>query len=117
MLAHQNALKLQSGQPIDTAAYWSDPGPLTIHGHTYTSEQLGYAGAAQSSGPEPIFISQSLQVAGTNTFTVPGYTGTVSGIQPGRYYTLEQLQQAGLPAGQPDAQMHPGSWATPPVSA
>lgn len=112
MLAHQNALKLESGQPIDTAAYWSDPGPLTINGHTYTSEQLGYAGPGQSSGAEPIYISQAHQVAGTDTFRVPGYTGTVQGIQPGRYYTLEQLQQAGLPAGQPDAQVHPGSWAS-----
>lgn len=111
MLAHENALKLESGQPIDTAAYWSDPGPLTINGHTYSAKELGYAGAAQSSGPEPIYISQSNQVAGTNTFTVPGYTGTVSGIQPGRYYTLQQLEQAGLPTGQPDAQIYPGSWS------
>jgi hypothetical protein len=29
--------------------------------------------------------------------------------QPGRYYTLQQLEQAGLKAGQPDAQFHPGS--------
>jgi len=113
MLAYENAVRLESGQPIDTSAYWSDPGPRTINGHTYTSQQLGYAGPCQSSGPEPIWISQADQVPGTDTFNVPGYQGTVSGIQPGRYYTLAQLQQAGLPSGQPDTQYYPGSWTQP----
>src|ERR1022692_977981 len=60
----------------------------------------------------PIYISQANQIQGTNTFSVPGYTGTVTGIQPGLYYTLQQLEQAGLQSGQPDAQFHPGSWTT-----
>jgi len=110
-LAYTNAQRLESGQPIDTAAYWSDPGSLTINGHTYTSKQLGYAGPGQSSGPEPIYISESNQIAGTKTFSVPGYTGTVTGVQAGRFYTLQQLEQAGLPSGQADAQFEPGSWS------
>jgi hypothetical protein len=110
LMAEQNAQRLASGQPIDTAAYWSDPGSVTMGGTTYTSKQLGYCGLAQSSGAEPIFISQANQVAGTDTFTVPGYEGTVKGIEAGRYYTLDQLQHAGLKAGQPDAQFYPGSW-------
>jgi len=109
MLAIENAERLASGQPIDTTAYWSDPGPITLDGVTYTSQQLGYAGPGQSSGPEPIYVSQANQV-GTDTYSVPGYNGTVTNIQPGRYYTLQQLEQAGLTAGQPDAQFHPGSW-------
>jgi hypothetical protein len=111
-LALENAERLQSGQPIDTTAYWSDPGSITLGGQTYTSQQLGYAGPGQSSGPQPIYISQANNIQGTDTFSVPGYSGTVAGIQPGRYYTLQQLEQAGLQAGQPDAQFHPGSWTT-----
>ncbi|MGD0364953.1 MAG: hypothetical protein ABSC93_29085 [Bryobacteraceae bacterium] len=109
-LAEENAGRLASGQPIDTTAYWADPGPMTVNGITYTSQELGYAGPGQSSGPQPIFISQANQIPGTNTFSVPCYNGTVSGIQPGRYYTLQQLEKAGLPAGQADGQAHPGSW-------
>ncbi|HLY19141.1 MAG TPA: hypothetical protein VKR61_18060 [Bryobacteraceae bacterium] len=111
-LALENAQRLALGQPIDTAAYWSDPGPLNFDGHTYTSQELGYCGAGQSSSPEPIYISQGNQIPGTNTFSVPGYSGAVTGIQPERYYTLQQLEQAGLKSGQPDAQFHPGSWST-----
>jgi len=109
LLANENAQRLASGQPIDTAAYWSDPGPVNYDGVIYTSHELGYAGPGQSSGPEPIYISQA--IPGTNTFSVPGYSGTVTGLQPNRYYTLQQLEQAGLKAGQPDAQFHPGSWS------
>lgn len=109
-LAMENAGRLASGQPIDTTAYWSDPGSITLDGTTYSSAQLGYAGLAQSSGPQPIYISCANEVA-PNTFSVPGYTGTVTGIQPGRFYTLQQLQQAGLSTGQPDGQFHPGSWS------
>jgi hypothetical protein len=112
LLANENAQRLAAGQPIDTAAYWSDPGPVSYDGVTYTSQELGYAGPGQSSGPEPIYISQGEQIQGTNSFMVPGYNGTVTGIQPNRYYTLQQLEQAGLKAGQPDAQFHPGSWTT-----
>ena len=111
-LAIENAGRLASGQAIDTAAYWADPGSIDFEGHTYTAQQLGYAGPGQSSGPEPIFISQVDQIAGTNTFSVPGYTGTVTGIQPGKYYTLKQLEDAGLPSGQTVAQDQPGSWTT-----
>jgi hypothetical protein len=111
-LALENLQRLESGQPIDTTAYWSDPGAITTGGHTYTSQELGYAGPGQSSGPQPIYISIANQIQGTDTFSVPGYTGTVTGIQPGRYYTLQQLEQAGLKSGQPDAQFHPGSWST-----
>jgi hypothetical protein len=111
-LALENAQRLASGQPIDTAAYWSDPGPITFEGKTYTSQELGYAGPGQSSGPEPIYISQGDEIPGTNTFSVPGYSGTVTGIQPNCYYTLQQLENAGLPAGQPNAQFQPGSWTT-----
>ncbi|HTT65902.1 MAG TPA: hypothetical protein VMG35_28825, partial [Bryobacteraceae bacterium] len=107
LLATQNAERLASGQPIDTAAYWSDPGPVTLNGVTYTSQELGYAGPGQSSGPEPIYISIGHQIPGTDKFSVPGYSGTVTGIQPNRYYTLQQLEQAGLQVGQPDAQYHP----------
>ena len=110
-LAYSNAQRLLAGEPIDTAAYWSDPGPLTIGGKTFTSQQLGYAGPGQSSGPEPIWISDANQV-GANTFTVPGYSGTVTGIQPGRFYTLQQLEQAGLKTGQPEARFVPGSWSS-----
>jgi hypothetical protein len=110
-LALENAQRLASGQPIDTSAYWSDPGPVTVNGQTFTSQELGYAGPGQSSGAEPIYISLGDQVAGTNNFVVPGYSGTVTGVQAGRYYTLQQLEQAGLKAGQPDTQFHPGSWA------
>ena len=110
-LALENLGRLQSGQPIDTTAYWSDPGPITTGGVTYTSAQLGYAGPGQSSGPQPIYISEANQV-GPDTYSVGGYSGTVTGIQAGRFYTLQQLEQAGLPAGQPDAQFHPGSWST-----
>jgi len=109
-LAQTNAQRLASGQAIDTSAYWSDPGPVTLDGVTYTSAQLGYCGPGQSSGPEPIYIAANNQV-GTNTFTVPGYSGTVTGIQPNRYYTLQQLEAAGLKAGQPNAQLNPGSWS------
>ena len=109
-LALSNAERLASGQPIDTSAYWSDPGPVTLNGVTYTSAQLGYCGPGQSSGAEPIYISQANQV-GPDTFTVGGYSGTVTGIQPGRFYTLQQLEQAGLSSGQPDNQFHPGSWS------
>jgi hypothetical protein len=108
-LANENALRLASGQPIDTTAYWSNPGSITVGGTTYTAQELGYAGPGQSSGPQPIYISSANQV-GANTFSVPGYNGTVTGIQPGRYYTLQQLEQAGLKSGQPDAQFQPGSW-------
>jgi len=111
-LAINNAQRLANGQAIDTAAYWSDPGSINYDGVTYTAQQLGYAGPGQSSGPEPIYISQSDQVQGTNEYTVPGYSGTVTGIQPNCYYTLQELQQAGLPSGQPDAQYNPGSWST-----
>jgi hypothetical protein len=114
LLANENAQRLASGQPIDTTAYWSDPGPITVNGQTYTSQELGYAGPAQSSGAEPIYISQGDQIPGTNTFSVPGYSGTVTGLQPDRYYTLQQLEQAGLKSGQPDAQFHPGSWSSTP---
>jgi hypothetical protein len=110
-LALENAQRLESGQPIDTTPYWSNPGSITVGGTTYTAQELGYAGPAQSSGPQPIYISSANQV-GANTFSVPGYNGTVSGITPGRYYTLQQLEQAGLKAGQPDAQFQPGSWTT-----
>ena len=113
-LALENAQRLASGQPIDTGAYWSDPGPLSFEGTTYTSQELGYAGPEQSSGPQPIYISQGDQIPGTNNFSVPGYSGTVTGIQANGYYTLEQLENAGLKAGQPDAQFHPGSWTTTP---
>ncbi|MGA2134480.1 MAG: hypothetical protein ABSH50_19490 [Bryobacteraceae bacterium] len=109
-LAQSNAQRLASGQPIDTSAYWSDPGPVTLNGTTYTSAQLGYCGPGQSSGPEPIYIASNNQV-GPDTFTVPGYSGTVKGIQPNQYYTLQQLEKAGLQTGQPDAQYHPGSWS------
>jgi hypothetical protein len=109
-LALENAQRLATGNAIDTNAYWSDPGSITYGGITYTSQELGYAGPAQSSGPQPICISVANQVQGTNTFTVPGYSGTVTGIQAGCYYTLQQLEQAGLQVGQPDAQFHPGSW-------
>ncbi len=109
-LALENVSRLQSGQPIDTTAYWSDPGPITTGGVTYTSKELGYAGPGQSSGPQPIYISIADKVAG-GAFTVPGYSGTVTGVQPGRYYTLAQLEQAGLKTGQPDGQFHPGSWS------
>ena len=115
-LAMENAQRLASGQPIDTGAYWSDPGPISFEGQTYTSQELGYTGPGQSSGPEPIYISQGDLVPGTNTFSVPGYSGTVTGIQPNCYYTLQQLEDAGLTAGQPDAQFHPGSWTTTPAS-
>ncbi len=111
LLSNENANRLATGSAIDTSAYWSDPGPVTVNGHTYTSQELGYAGPCQSSGPQPIYLSANEQIAGTNTFCVPGYTGTVTGLQPGRYYTLQQLEQAGLPSGQPDAQSHPGSWS------
>ena len=111
-LALENAQRLASGQPIDTAAYWSDPGSITFDGHTYTSQELGYAGPGQSAGPEPIYISQGEQIQGTNTFMVPGYQGTVTGIKPNCYYTLQQLEAAGLPSGQPSAQLQPGSWTT-----
>jgi hypothetical protein len=109
-LSLENLERLQSGQPIDTTAYWSDPGPITTGGVTYTSQELGYAGPGQSSGPQPIYISSTGQVPGTDSYSVPGYTGTVTGIQPDRYYTMAQLEQAGLQSGQPDAQFHPGSW-------
>jgi hypothetical protein len=109
-LALENAQRLATGNAIDTNAYWSDPGPVTYGGTTYSSQELGYAGQGQSSGPQPIYISVANQVQGTNTFTVPGYSGTVTGIQAGCYYTLQQLEQAGLQAGQADAQFHPGSW-------
>lgn len=112
-LALENAGRLSSGQAIDTSAYWSDPGSITMGGKTYTSQQLGYAGPAQSSGPEPIYISEADRIPGTDTFSVGGYTGTVTGIQPGNSYTLQQLEQAGLPAGQPEGQFQPGSWTTP----
>jgi hypothetical protein len=111
-LALENANRLASGQPIDTTAYWSDPGSIATGGQTYTAQELGYAGPGQSSGPEPIYISQANQIQGTDTFSVGGYTGTVTGIQPGRYYTLQQLEQAGLKAGQPNGQFQPGSWTT-----
>jgi hypothetical protein len=114
LLANENAQRLASGQPIDTAAYWSDPGPVDYAGTIYTSQELGYAGPAQSAGPEPIYISQGEQIQGTNTFMVPGYSGTVTGIKANQYYTLQQLEQAGLKAGQPDAQYYPGSWTTTP---
>ncbi|HTT64475.1 MAG TPA: hypothetical protein VMG35_21635, partial [Bryobacteraceae bacterium] len=68
LLATQNAERLASGQPIDTAAYWSDPGPVTLNGVTYTSQELGYAGPGQSSGPEPIYISIGHQIPGTDKF-------------------------------------------------
>jgi hypothetical protein len=110
LMAEQNAQRLASGQPIDTSAYWSDPGSVTMDGTTYSAKELGYSGPAQSSGPEPIYISAANQVQGTDTFTVPGYEGTVKGIEPGKYYSLQQLEQAGLKSGQPDAQYHPGSW-------
>ena len=110
-LAYNNAQRLLAGEPIDTAAYWSDPGPLTLGGRTFTSQELGYAGPGQSSGPEPIWISDANQV-GPDTFTVPGYSGTVSGIKPGHFYTLEQLEKAGLPPGQPEGRFVPGSWST-----
>lgn len=109
-LAVMNAQRLASGQPIDTSAYWSDPGSLNYDGHVYTSAELGYAGPGQSSGPEPIYISSGNQIPGTNNFMVPGYSGIVTGIQPNKFYTLQQLEQAGLKAGQPDTQYHPGSW-------
>lgn len=111
-LALENLDRLQSGQPIDTTAYWSDPGPITTGGVTYTAQELGYAGPGQSSGAQPIYISDANRLQGTDTFSVPGYAGAVTGIQPGRYYTLQQLEQAGLKAGQPDGQFHPGSWTT-----
>jgi hypothetical protein len=110
-LALENAQRLASGQPIDTAAYWSNPGSISYDGTTYTSAELGYAGPGQSSGPEPIYIALGNQIPGTDTYSVPGYSGTVKGITPG-FYTLQQLEQAGLKAGQPDAQIHPGSWTT-----
>jgi hypothetical protein len=117
LLALGNAQRLATGQAIDTAAYWSDPGTISFEGQTYTAQELGYAGPGQSSGPEPIYISQNDQVPGTNTFTVPGYSGTVKGLQPNCYYTLQQLEQAGLKSGQPDAQYHPGSWSEIPSSS
>ncbi|HXM40247.1 MAG TPA: hypothetical protein VN924_03295 [Bryobacteraceae bacterium] len=111
-LALENAGRLASGQAIDTTAYWSDPGSITMGGQTYTAQQLGYAGPGQSSGPLPIYISEADRNAGTDTFSVGGYTGTVTGIQPGKFYTLQQLEQAGLPAGQSSGQFQPGSWTT-----
>ncbi|HUE22977.1 MAG TPA: hypothetical protein VMQ86_14930 [Bryobacteraceae bacterium] len=111
-LALENAGRLSSGQAIDTSAYWADPGSISMGGQTYTAQQLGYAGVEQSSGPQPIFISQANQIAGTDTFSVGGYNGTVTGITPGKYYTLQQLEQAGLQTGQPDGQYNPGSWTT-----
>ena len=111
-LAIENAGRLASGQAIDTAAYWADPGSINFEGHTYTAQELGYVGPGKSSGPEPIFISTCNQIIGTDTFSVPGYNGTVTGIQPGKYYTLAQLEAAGLPAGQPNEQLQPGSWST-----
>lgn len=113
-LAMENAQRLSWGQAIDTTAYWSDPGSINYEGVTYTSQELGYAGPCQSAGPQPIYISVANQIQGTDTFTVPGYSGTVKGIQAGKYYTLQQLEAAGLPSGQPDAQFHPGSWTTAP---
>ncbi len=114
-LALENAERLASGQAIDTAAYWSDPGSLSYDGHLYTAQELGYSGPAQSSGAEPIFISDSDKIAGTNTYSVPGYSGTVTGLKPNGWYTLQQLEEAGLKSGQPDAQFHPGSWSLPPA--
>ncbi|HVN05679.1 MAG TPA: hypothetical protein VMT86_14755 [Bryobacteraceae bacterium] len=111
-LAIENAQRLASGQPIDTSAYWTDPGSIDYNGQVFTAQDLGYAGPGQSSGPEPIYISTANQVPGTNTYNVPGYAGTVTGITPGRYYTLQQLEQAGLKPGQPDGQFNPGSWTT-----
>ena len=110
MLAAKNLQRLESGQPIDTSAYWSDPGPITAGNRTCTSAELGYAGPGQSSGPQPIYLSVNSQIKGTNTFMVPGYAGTVSGLQPGRYYTLQQLEAAGLTKGQESNQFNPGSW-------
>jgi len=111
-LAMENAQRLATGQAIDTSAYWSDPGSINFEGTVYTAQELGYAGPGQSSGPEPIYISAGNQVPGTNTYTVTGYSGTVSGITPGKYYTLQQLEQAGLKTGQADSQTNPGSWTT-----
>jgi hypothetical protein len=108
-LALFNAERLQSGQPIDTSAYWSNPGSVTLGGVAYTPQQLGYAGPGQSSGPEPIYISIANEVA-PGAYSVPGYQGTVKGIQPGQFYTLQQLEKAGLPAGQADTEYYPGSW-------
>ncbi len=110
-LALENVARLQSGQPIDTTAYWSDPGSITTGGVTYSAQELGYCGPGQSSGPEPIYISTANRIQGTDKYSVPGYTGTVAGIEPGRYYTLAQLQQAGLPSGQNDGQFYPGCWS------
>ena len=115
-LASKNLQRLESGQPIDTSAYWSDPGPLSAGGVTYTSAQLGYAGPGQSSGPEPIYLSSTSQIQGTDSFELPGYTGTVTGLQPGRYYTLQELEAAGLPKGQEGNQLNPGSWSLTPSS-
>jgi hypothetical protein len=113
-LAMENAQRLSWGQAIDTSAYWSDPGSLNFEGTTYTAQELGYAGPGQSSGPQPILISAADEIGTTGTYGVPGYSGTVSGVQPGCFYTLQQLEQAGLPSGQPDTQFHPGSWTTTP---
>jgi hypothetical protein len=113
-LSMENAQRLSTGQAIDTSAYWSDPGSLNFEGTTYTAQELGYAGPGQSSGPQPILISVADEVGTTGTYGVPGYSGTVSGVQPGLFYTLQQLEQAGLPSGQPDTQFHPGSWTTTP---
>jgi hypothetical protein len=109
-LAMENAQRLSWGQAIDTSAYWSDPGSLNFEGTTYTAQELGYAGPGQSSGPQPILISAADEIGTTGTYGVPGYSGTVSGVQPGCFYTLQQLEQAGLSSGQPDTQFHPGSW-------
>jgi hypothetical protein len=113
-LAMENAQRLSTGQAIDTSAYWSDPGSLNFEGTTYTAQELGYAGPGQSSGPQPILISAGDEIGTTGTYGVSGYSGTVSGVQPGLFYTLQQLEQAGLPSGQPDTQFHPGSWTTTP---
>jgi hypothetical protein len=94
-LAMENAQRLSWGQAIDTSAYWSDPGALNFEG---------------TSGPQPILISAADEIGTTGTYGVPGYSGTVSGVQPGCFYTLQQLEQAGLSSGQPDTQFHPGSW-------
>lgn len=48
ILALTNAQRLATGQPIDTAAYWSDPGSVSYDAVTYTAQELGYAGPGQS---------------------------------------------------------------------
>src|ERR1039457_3414233 len=47
-LALENVDRLQSGQPIDTTAYWSDPGPITTGGVFRSATDLYFASQPDS---------------------------------------------------------------------